>query len=498
MCVPRLWPAKPVSPEDHPQSLRRLLLVHELAFLILVIITGALATVWGYLWQQSSVETIRLHGLSHTAEEIRSLVFKQINEVTAAALNDDPSTRELDTRYLQTIQELFNELRRASSHRAEGYGVQGMQTAFSLLQSNLRATLADPSALQRLVRAKLLDPAFEGRFVADFESAFENFNGLVTQQIAAQNRQVARRLNIAPWALSVPVLIGVGLLLASRRRLQRGFVQPMQAVLAGTRAISQGRHDGVLVEAGVAEMRELAQGINRMAADLNKSQHALLDQERQAAQGGLIPVIAHNIRNPLAAIRANAQLLDGSESAAELGEIRADIIETVDRLGRWVTALVSYLHPLKPRRQALRACELLVAVEQLLGAHMLERGVDCGHGQWDEQAIIDADRDLMEQALYGLLNNAVEASRRGGSVVLAVEQHNDEVLITIRDEAGGIPFQPEPSELTPGPSTKRFGTGLGIPIAFKICHTHDFRLEFRVEPGHGTEVVIRAPTSQLE
>jgi signal transduction histidine kinase len=487
-----------MTPAAHPQSLRRLLLVHELAFLVLVIITGALATAWGYLWQQSSVEIIRLHGLSHTAEEIRSLVFKQINEVTAAALHDNPSTRALDTRYLQTIQELFNELRRASTHRAEGYGIQGMQTAFSLLQSNLRATLADPSALQQLVRAKLLDPAFEGRFVADFESAFANFNGLVTQQITAQNRKVAQRLNIAPWALSMPVLIGVGLLLASRRRLQRGFVQPMQAVLAGTRAISQGHRDGVLVEAGVAEMRELAHSINRMAADLDKSQHAQLDQERQAAQGGLIPVIAHNIRNPLAAIRANAQLLDGSESPEELREIRAAVIDTVDRLGRWVTALVSYLHPLKPQRQPLRACDLLVAVERLLSAHMLERGVRCERGHWDEQASIDADRDLMEQAVYGLLNNAVEASKHGASIALAVEQRNGEVLITIRDEAGGIPFQPEPSELTPGPSTKRFGTGLGIPIAFKICHTHDFRLEFRVEPGHGTEVVIHAPTTQLE
>ncbi len=485
-------------PEARPQSLRRLLLVHELAFLTLVIITGALATVWGYLWQQSSLETIRLHDMSHTAEEIRSLVFKQMHEVTAAALDENPATRELDTRYLKTIQELFNSLRRASSHRAEDYAVQGMQTAFSLLQSNLRATLADPYALNRLVRAKLLDPEFERRFVADFETAFETFTGLVAQQIAGQERTVEQRLAIAPWVLSVPVLLGIGLLVLTRWRLTLGFVRPMQAVLSGTRELSHGGRDGELLEQGVTEMRELARGINRMAAELDKSQHALLDQERQAAQGGLIPVIAHNIRNPLAAIRANAQLLDGSESAAELGEIRSAIIDTVDRLGRWVTALVSYLHPLKPRRQALGAAELLAAVERLLGARIAEQGLRCEHGHWDEHATIDADRDLMEQALYGLLNNAVEASSPGATLWLAVEQVDDEVRMTLGDSGGGIPFQPEPSELTPGPSTKRFGTGLGIPIAFKICHTHDFRLEFHIEPGHGTEVVIRAPATRLE
>ena len=491
-------PEDGVSPVARPPSLRRLLLIHELALLTLVIITGALATGWGYLWQQSSVETIRLHGLSHTAEEIRSLVFKQINEVTAAALKDNPATRDLDTRHLKTIQELFNELRRASAHRSEDYAVQGMQSAFSALQSNLRTTLADPSALSRLVRAKLLDPDFERRFVADFEIAFQTFNGLITQQIATQNHTVAQRLAIAPWALSVPVLIGIGLVLLSRQRLTRGFVQPMQAVLAGTRAIRHGQREGVLLEEGVAEMRELAQGINRMAADLDTSQRALLDQERQAAQGGLIPVIAHNIRNPLAAIRANAQLLDGSESATELDEIRAAIIDTVDRLGRWVTALVSYLHPLKPQRQRVGACELLVAAERLLGAHLSERGLHCVHGEWHEQATIYADRDLMEQALYGLLNNAVEASAAGATLWLAVELRADEVLLSLRDEAGGIPFRPEPSELTPGPSTKRFGTGLGIPIAFKICHTHGFRLEFNIVAGGGTEVLIHAPLTSLE
>ncbi len=478
--------------------MRRLLLVHELAFLTLVIITGALATVWGYLWQQSSIETIRLHGMSHTAEEIRSLVFKQMHEVTAAALDENPATRELDTHYLKTIQELFNSLRRTSSHRAEDYGVQGMQTAFSLLQANLRATLADPYALNRLVRAKLLDPEFERRFVADFEAAFETFTGLIAQQIAGQEHKVEQRLAIAPWALSVPVLAGIGLLVLTRRRLTLDFVRPMQAVLSGTRELSQGSRGGELPEQGVTEMRELAQGINRMAGELDKSQHALLDQERQAAQGGLIPVIAHNIRNPLAAIRANAQLLDGSESATELDEIRAAIIDTVDRLGRWVTALVSYLHPLKPRRQALQAAELLAAVERLLGARIAEQGLRCEHGRWDESAVIDADRDLMEQALYGLINNAIEASSAGATLWLSVLCQNDEVHMVIRDEGGGIPFQPEPSELTPGPSTKRFGTGLGIPIAFKICHTHDFRLEFEVVPGHGTEVVIRAPASRLE
>ena len=52
---------------------------------------------------------------------------------------------------------------------------------------------------------------------------------------------------------------------------------------------------------------------------------------------------------------------------------------------------------------------------------------------------------------------------------------------------------PEPGDLEPGPSTKRFGTGLGIPVAYKICRSHGWDLGFAGAPGGGTEVTISAP-----
>ena len=239
----------------------------------------------------------------------------------------------------------------------------------------------------------------------------------------------------------------------------------------------------------------MARGINQMADELDASRDALVDDERQSALGALSPVIAHNIRNPLAAIRANAQLLDGSEDPRELQDIRGAIIETVDRLGRWVTALVSYLHPLKAQRRQVAAVELIDAVAGLLESRFAEFDIRCRRGGWDAAALIDADRDLMEQALYGLVNNAIEASAAGQTVTLAVEQGNGEVRMIIGDRAGGLPFKPEATELTPGPSTKRFGTGLGIPIAFKICSTHGFKLEFSITEGESTDVVITAPSA---
>lgn len=477
------------------RSLRRLLLTHESAFIVLVIITGGVGAFWAWQWQQWSAATIRLDYLSHTAHEIRAQLFRQIQEVSVAGLRGDPQVAELNSRYARETQEQFNELRRKSANRAEDYAVQAMQTAFSLLQADLRETLQDPFALNRLVRAKVFDPAFEQHFVADFEAAFTSFQGLVDRQLETQEHDIGQWTEFAPLALAVPILIGFALLAFSRRSLLHGFVAPMQAVIAGTRRVSAGNLRHTLPEQGVAEVRELARGINLMASELEASRDAIVAAERQAALGALVPVVAHNIRNPLAAIRANAQLLDGSESAAERREVRDDIIETVDRLGRWVSALVSYLHPLEPRRRRVRAATVIESALHLLEPRMAEQGISLVRGPWDEEAAIDADRDLLEQAVYGLLNNAIEASPAGAELAVGVRREGTTVLLTLRDEAGGIPFDPEPSGLMPGPSTKRFGTGLGIPIAFKICATHGYRLDFHVEPGRGTEVVIAAPAS---
>ena len=61
-----------------------------------------------------------------------------------------------------------------------------------------------------------------------------------------------------------------------------------------------------------------------------------------------------------------------------------------------------------------------------------------------------------------------------------------------------IPFDPKPNNLAPGPTTKRFGTGLGIPIAYKICQQHGWKLEFEINKGEGTTAIITAPIRVVE
>ncbi len=480
------------TPPPAPQSLRRLLLGYELAFLALVLVTGTMGGLWAYFWQRTAAESLRLNAFVDTAAEIRASVFQQVKDIALARLRDDPQAAEVNTRYYRRIQEHFNALRRQSASRAEDYAIQSMQEAYGRLQSDLQAVLEDTHETARVAHTRLLDPDYEQRIVADFDDAYKRVRGLVEQSRADQDAHVDEWTRRAPLVLPLAPLVALGLLFLSRRSLTRDFVQPMREVIAGTRRMSDGDLTQWLPERGVTEIARLASSVNQLAADLVASRDALIDTERQAALGALVPVVAHNLRNPLAAIRASAQLLEHAEEVTEAHETARDIVGTVDRLGRWISALVSYLHPLKPRLVPMRAVALLEAVSGLLRARLEERGVELALEPWDESLAVAVDADLMEQALYGLLSNALEASRRGGRVRAGVRATGSHTVIEIQDWAGGMPFLPDPTRLEPGPTTKRFGTGLGIPIAFKVCKTHGWQLGFEVV-DNGTLVTLSAP-----
>jgi signal transduction histidine kinase len=267
--------------------------------------------------------------------------------------------------------------------------------------------------------------------------------------------------------------------------------------MIGAGEISHGNLEYLIEEEGVEEVSDLAAAINKMAIELVENRKTLIENERQAALGVLVPVVAHNIRNPLASIRATAQLLEHAEDQEEINESKDAIIETIDRLGRWVSSLVSYLHPLKPYLTEVKVSDLIDAALGLLINKITEKEIKIIKSGWEIQQLSKVDPDLMEQALYTLLANAVDASPISGNIKIRLLHTEDYIEINILDSGPGLPFEPKSSNFEPGPSTKRFGTGLGIPIAYKICQKHGWNLKFNVIKGQGTEVTINAPINSL-
>ncbi|MDA0821718.1 MAG: ATP-binding protein [Proteobacteria bacterium] len=487
--------------QSQPQSLRRLLLTHELAFLVLVVMAGALGGLWAYFWQQSAEESIRLNGLAHIAQEIRADLFRQIKQAALARLRDKSEAVAVDSDFSRLINASFNQLRQSSISRAEGYAVQALQQAYGTIRIDTQRMFEDPERTNLMVRIKLLDPNYERLLVEEFETAYRNFRGLINQQLNEQSLAIERWTQIAPIAIPVPIIVAIILLLFSRESLKRGFVRPVQSLVSALHRVGDNAPVIAIDPHSVSEVEGIVRSINEMSRELESSRDALVESERQAALGALVPVVAHNIRNPLASIRATAQLLDSEDANWETKEAQLAIIETVDRLERWVSALVSYLHPLRPQRNLTCIAEMFGETLALLEPRLAEKSVSVAKGSWDANLVVEVDADLMEQALYALLSNALEATPSDGTIKVSIERINREMILMISDQGGGIPFIPEPTSLEPGLTTKMRGTGLGIPVAFKICKAHGWSIRYEVAPHIGTTVVITAalpPATSLE
>ena len=484
-------------PLSRSRSLKNLIFRHEIAILLLVTVTGLIGAASAYFWQQNSAESVRINAMFYYTEQIRGEMYAQIQEMIRARILEDQNAFEAYSGYSRTISEFFNELRRRSNSRKEDIAIQDLNLSYREIQDDMNNLFNDPYIANQLARIQILDPQFAQRMVGKFEKRHEQFKQLLSSQHDALDETLERWTRFAPFAISIPICIAFIIVIYTRQVMRNDFIKPVARIMRGAEVISHGDLDYQIDEAGVEEVSNLARGINQMAKELSENRDALIENEKQAALGSLVPVVAHNIRNPLASIRATAQLLEHAENQKEITESKQEIIDTIDRLGRWVSSLVSYLHPLKPNLVVAKPVDLLNAALGLLANKIQEKDIHIVKQGWENNHELTVDPDLMEQALFSLLSNAVDASPKSGTIKISLSNPEDYIEFHILDNGPGLPFQPKPGDLEPGPSTKRFGTGLGIPIAYKICQKHGWNLKFNAIEGEGTEVIVAAPIHKI-
>ncbi len=475
------------------RSLKDLLLVHELIFILLVALAGSAGGIGIHLWDRSSQESQRINRLIQEIQQTRGDLYRQMKEIfDAYFLADADARREYDT-YTLSVERHFKQLRQLAEDQEELAAIAALNDSYSTFVQET-SSIFDRSR-------RLSADALEKRLNSDLESGvFQRYEIisaraerlLVTKQQELQERlQEAKRTSIT--LLTIPLILAVLLLLFSRVFLKRAIVRPIEGVLHATTEISAGRLEHKAPEAGTAELVTLARAINHMAEELARSQEALIRTEKQAAQGLLVPMLAHNIRNPLASIRATAQVADSSELDPDTREALQGIMSSVDRLERWTGSLLAYLHPLRPHPVPTRLRHVvegaLVPVQQKLR----ERRVQIQLPVWRQADEMFTDEHLLEQALYNLLLNAVEAAPAESMVEMHADISATTIKLVIADRGPGMPFTPDPSSISPGPTTKRFGTGLGIPFAYKVCEALGGELDFSARQGGGTLIGLLLP-----
>lgn len=476
------------------RSLKDLLLIHELIFILLVVLAGAAGGIGIHLWDRSSQESHRISLLIQEIQQTRGDLYRQMKELFDAYFLADTQARQEYDSYTTSIGGHFRQLGQLAVGEEEHAAINELKQSYAEFVNETTTIFDQQLIFSSETLQKKLNSDLEAGIFQRYELVTARTERLLSlKQTELQQRQEEVK-RTAIVLLIIPMLLAITLLFFSRYYLKRAIVQPIQQILRATAELSAGQLEHKVPETGAAELATLSSAINRLAEELAHSQEALIRTEKQAAQGLLVPMLAHNIRNPLASIRATAQVAVSPELDPEIRESLQAIISTVDRLERWTGSLLAYLHPLKPQPSATTIEQIIHGALEPLQLRLREKSVALTlTTPKKKNSPLFTDEHLLEQALYNLISNAVEAAPANSPLDIQAEVSGDMLRVWIADRGPGMPFIPDPRTLSPGPSTKRFGTGLGIPFAFKVCEALRGRVAFRNRDDGGTIIELEIP-----
>jgi signal transduction histidine kinase len=287
--------------------------------------------------------------------------------------------------------------------------------------------------------------------------------------------------------------------------ISRGLTRPIRELTQAMAVVGEGKLDHPITPSSRDEIGELARAFGRMTArlrgniaQLERTQDQLVQSEKLASIGEMAAAVAHGLRNPLASLRAAAQLARRHPDSPAAREQLDAIIAEVDRLDRRISHLLSFSRPapFRPMPESVpRLVEgLLPAFAEPLREHEVALEVDLPQTLPD----VRVDPMQMEQTILELVSNALDAMPRGGRLRIAAHTLNGtstppEVAIEVSDTGGGIPEHLLKTVCEPFFTTREEGTGLGLAIAKRYVEQNGGRLEIESRTGAGTTVRVRLP-----
>ncbi|WNG44555.1 HAMP domain-containing histidine kinase [Archangium minus] len=347
--------------------------------------------------------------------------------------------------------------------------------------------------------------------LAPVEQVLEDISAGLEREGRSQAALDEARLNLAQAELArralarrTPMLIGALLLVsavgltASAVLLGRALTRPVSTLTQGMWAYARGDLTVQLPAPDPPrdELQFLLVQFNRMGRELSAQRERLKAAEQIAAWQDVARALAHELRNPLTAMKlalARLSRPDAPPDATRLGEAVALLQEEIELLMRMTRSFSDFARLPSPRFQPVALRPLLAEVCALYQG-TASVAVELHPGP---EPTLSADPDGLRRLFGNLVKNALEASPLGAAPVrLSVEALPSSVRVTVHDGGSGIAQVLEGPALTRGLfSTKPGGSGLGLPIAQKIAHEHGGALRLEPAPGGGTLARVELPLS---
>jgi signal transduction histidine kinase len=294
-----------------------------------------------------------------------------------------------------------------------------------------------------------------------------------------QARQQAAGQTLSATEKVIGILVGMAaieliFLVIILSLFKNWIIQPIMKVRQATAQITTGNLAYRLEGLGKDEFGALAVEVNHMAQSLGVAQDELKKTERLAAVGEMVSVVAHNIRNPLAGIRATAQAsLHTLAADSDLVSPQRQIIASVDSLEQWLKELLHLNRPIELTREPMSVDELITDLHQIFQPSLDRKNLKMDYQPSAAGQVIHVDRQYFTQAMASILDNAIDASPAGEAVKLGAGPSDGQFAIEIADAGPGISDALYQQVFESYFSTKPGGTGIGLFMAKKIIEAHN-------------------------
>ncbi len=370
-------------------------------------------------------------------------------------------------------------------------GILGGQIAERLQLSHLALTQATQNlANLQAFNERIIESIHSGLVTTDIAGNILSFNRAAEEITQHKGNQVIKRtffevfgdlsnyLNFSPELLntSKPIRFTASCLSATGRQMYLGITA---SPLSG----ENGKPNGLVFSfQDLTEIIKLEQEIRR--------------RDRLAAMGKMAAGIAHEIRNPLAAMRGSIQVLrselDLSEDQAQLMQI---VLRESDRLDKIVSDFLAYARP-SPAK--LVEFDLVNWIKETVALIRYSNESSTKHEilvECPETSIsIVADSNQLRQIIWNLARNSLQAMPEGGKLIIGLNQNKEkDIILTFTDTGVGMSEEEMERIFEPFNSNRPGGTGLGMAIVYQIISDHNGKIDVVSQPSQGAKITITLP-----
>ena len=285
------------------------------------------------------------------------------------------------------------------------------------------------------------------------------------------------------------------------------LLRPVRRLVAATNRIAQGDLNHTIPVQTRDELGDLTRSFNHMVRNLARIQQELVRSEKLISLGRLSAGVAHEIRNPLNAIKgAIVHIQRRRRQDPLVNEYTQLVSEEIDRLNTFVTEFLYFARQSRPQPVPTQLNGLIVATQKLFQKQASQLDIRF-HNQLDPHLPqLPVDPHQIERVIVNVLINAMDALPDGGEIIFSTfvlksqqSPHDPErVRIEIRDTGMGIAEEHLDAIFDPFYSTKEDGTGIGLPLSLSIVENHNGRMTVEPRQVSGVRVTIELPIGSAE